>query len=133
MPKKKDLLEWQIQAEFISLIRHYEKQYPLLELLYSVPNEAKRSNFTAQRLKSTGMKSGVCDTAFPYPNGTYGSLYMEFKTRTGKVSDKQKHYIELLRKANNRAEVVRSAEEALNLVAEHTGFRMPYFDIRKGY
>ena len=126
------MLEWEIQAEFISLIRYYEKQYPFLELIYSVPNEAKRTRFTANRLKSIGLKSGVSDIVFPYPNGEYASLYLEFKTKTGIVSDNQKAYIKLLRGAKNRAEVVRSSKEALKLLEEHTGWVLPWFNINKG-
>lgn len=131
--KRRNELEWKIQSEFVSLIRYYTKQYPLLELLYSVPNEAKRSPLLANKLKASGMKSGVCDMAFPYPNGTYASLYLEFKTPTGVVSDNQKAYIKLLRVAKNRAEVVRSVKDALKIVEEHTGWSLPYFNITKGF
>ena len=134
MKNRRSNEEHQIQAEFISLIRYYEYDYPFLELLYAVPNGAKRTRFEAQQLKAEGLRSGVCDCAFPYPNGVYGSLYLEFKkSKGGVVSKAQKDYIALLRKANNRAEVVRSAEEALKIVAEHTGYDLPYFDIKKGY
>ena len=101
-------------------------------MFYSVPNEAKRSQFVANQLKATGMKSGVPDLCFPYPNGEYASLYLEFKTAKGVVSANQKAYMKLLRVAKNRAEVVRSAEEALRVVSEHTGWNLRYFDITKG-
>jgi hypothetical protein len=129
--KSRDL-EYKIQSEFMSIIRYYTEKYPLLELIHSTPNEGKRSHNQARKLRNSGMKSGVCDISFNFPNGQYGSLHLEFKTLTGVVSPNQKNYIELLRRARNRAEVVRSAEHALKLVEEHTGYNLPYFNITQG-
>ena len=112
--------EHKIQAEFYSLLKFYMKDFPFLDLFYAVPNGGYRSKTEGAKLKREGARAGVCDMAFPYPNGTYASLYIEFKTDTGVVSSKQKEYMELLRKAHNKAVVCRSAEEALSIVADYT-------------
>ena len=140
--KRPDDIEHKIQSEFVSLMDHYSKNgYPLLESLYSVPNEGKRSPHIANKLKNAGMRSGTPDLVIPIPNGEFASLYLEFKTpseyrgkkiKAGTVSDNQKKRIKLLRLCRNRVEVVRSVESALQIVEEHTGYNLPYFDIKKG-
>lgn len=131
--KKRSDEEHKIQSEFISIIRSYEKEYPLLELMYAVPNGGNRSMSEAIKIKLEGGTAGVPDIAFPFPNGKYASLYLEFKKSSGGVvSQNQKDYIKLLQLARNRVEVVRDVRTALNLVIEHTGYDLEYYQITKG-
>ena len=140
--KKRNDIEHEIQAKFISLMNHYSKNgYPLLESIYAIPNEGKRSPHLANKLKAGGLKSGTPDLCLPFPNGIYAALYLEFKTppeyngvkvRAGKLSDSQVERIELLKKLKNRVEVVNCEKVALKLVEEHTGYSLPYFNITKG-
>lgn len=130
--KKRQDLEHKIQAKFIGIIRSYFEQYPLLELIYAVPNGGYRSMSEAIKIKAEGGKSGVPDVVLPIPNGIYASLYLEFKTEKGVVSSNQKNYIKLLKDAKNSVKVVRSAESALKAVEEHTGYSLPYFNIEQG-
>ena len=142
-PRKKPAdIEHKIQAEFISLINYYSKNgYPLLDAIYSIPNEGKRSPHVANQLKAAGMKSGVPDLCLPFPNGKHAGLYLEFKTpdeyrgkkiKAGVVSDNQRKRMELLKLLKNRCEVVRSVHDALRVVSDHTGYHLPYFEITKG-
>ena len=124
--------EFRIQSEFYSLIKYYSKTYPLLELTFAIPNGGKRSHFEGVKLKAEGVLAGIPDICIPIPNGDHGALFLEFKTPKGRLSDKQKTIIPLLREAYNKVEVVRSPKEALSVVAEYLDLNLPYFDIKSG-
>lgn len=132
MTKRRDL-EHYIQAEFISLMRYYTEDYPLLGLIYAIPNGGKRGKVEGMKLKTEGVLAGIPDTCLPIPNGTYGALYLEFKTEKGKLSDKQKEVIPLLEQAYNKVVVVRTAKDAIEEVGKYLELDLPYFDLKRGY
>lgn len=66
------------------------RKYPELKLLYHIPNERKCSAREGARLKSMGVKAGVPDLCLPVARGKYHGLYIELKTKTGKLSEAQK-------------------------------------------
>ena len=65
-------------------------KYPELKLLYHVPNERKCSAQEGARLKRMGVKPGVPDLCLPVARGNAHGLYIEMKTKTGKLSDTQR-------------------------------------------
>lgn len=65
--------------------------YPLLELLFAIPNGGMRDKITASRLKAEGVKSGVPDLFLPVARYPYHGLFIEMKKVTdGKLSKVQK-------------------------------------------
>ncbi len=82
-------------------------------LCYHIPNEAKRTGYAY--MISMGMIPGIPDYHCNFPSGIFHSLYIEFKTETGVVSDKQKNVHAHLRAAGHRVEVTRSYNEAIEI------------------
>ena len=93
-------------------VRWFGYQYPeYKDLLIAIPNGGKRHLTTAKKLKAEGAKAGVPDLLFALPNHPFASLWVEMKTEKGRLSEKQKHYIERLQKVGFMVKVCRSFEE----------------------
>lgn len=82
-------------------------------LCYHIPNEAKRTGYAY--MIAMGMIPGIPDYHCNFPNKEFKSLYLEFKSETGVVSDKQKNVHAHLLRAGHRVEVVRSLKEAIEI------------------
>ena len=101
-------------------VRWFGYQYPeYKDLLIAIPNGGKRHLTVAKKLKAEGAKAGVPDLLFPVPNASYASLWIEMKTEKGRVSPRQKHYIELLSGISCRVEVCRSFEQFQNTICNY--------------
>jgi len=83
-----------------------------IEPIYAIPNGGHRHIAVAAKLKAEGVKRGIPDIHYPVANGKYHGLWIEMKTKTGRVTKDQKRMIEILRKLNHRVEVCRSCDEA---------------------
>lgn len=66
---------------------------PELRLLHAIPNGGYRNKITAAKLKAEGVKPGVPDICLPVARGRYHGLYIELKTRQGKISTKQQTWL----------------------------------------
>lgn len=53
--------------------------YPLLSLMFAIPNGGERNKIVASRLKAEGVKTGVSDVMLPVPMGGYHGLFIEMK------------------------------------------------------
>lgn len=71
-----------------SCMRWHKMQYPN-DMIFSVPNAAKRGFVVQKIMKMTGMRAGVWDLFLPEPRGCYHGLFMELKTKTRKLSPEQ--------------------------------------------
>lgn len=63
----------------------------------------------------TGVPAGFSDL-FGFRNSDGRAFFIEVKTETGRVSPKQKHFIEAMRSYGAIAGICRSADEALLLI-----------------
>jgi len=87
---------------------------------YAVPNGGSRNPAEAKNLKAEGVSAGVPDVCIPVPNKEYHGLYIEMKRQKGgKVSEKQKEWIEKLNKLGYLAVVCRGYEEAKEVVERY--------------
>ena len=68
-------------------------KYPMLSLLFAIPNGGSRHRLEAINLKKQGLKSGVPDIFLPYANKKYHGLFIELKYGKNKASEKQKAWI----------------------------------------
>jgi hypothetical protein len=109
------------QAALFTWSSWMEPQYPMLALLYAIPNGANKSIAAAMKFKAEGLKSGAPDVCLPWPNGIYHGLYIEMKVKGGKVSEKQMWWIAILKKAGYAAYVCWSFEEAKSIVCKYLG------------
>ena len=95
-------------------------KYPVLELMYHIPNEAKRSPAGGYYMKQQGMKRGVPDICLPVPAHHYTALYIEMKRRDGgRVSNEQHGWIQALNRVGNLAVVCHGWDEARMVILEY--------------
>lgn len=80
----------------------------------SIPNGGTRNIREAVQMKREGLLAGMPDLFFPDL-----FMFMELKTETGKLSDKQVAIIDRLRE-NYKVYVCRSAFEAINIIKSLT-------------
>lgn len=99
--------------------------YPLLRLLYAVPNGGFRHKRTAGRMKAQGAKAGVPDVVLPVARHGFHGLYIELKrpagpgSKAGTTSAIQKEWIADLREQGYRAEIAFGWEQAAEILKEY--------------
>ena len=97
--------------------------YPELRLMYHVPNEGKRSVSTGSRLKRLGLKAGVPDIALPVARGGYHGLYIEMKYGRNTLTENQRIWLDMLRKAGHMTAVCYSFIEAKDVILSYLGMK----------
>lgn len=89
---------------------------------YAIPNGAKRSLWEAMVAKKSGMKSGILDLCFPWPNKALGvsGMYIEMKRKDGgKISPPQHYWLGLLKWAGYSVHVCNGADEAIGIIDKY--------------
>lgn len=64
-------------------------QWPVLELMFAIPNGGERNKIVAAKLKAEGVKSGVLDIFLPVPCKGYHGLFVEMKVGRNKPTPEQ--------------------------------------------
>ena len=86
---------------------------PLIRALtFSVPNGGTRNAREVIELKRQGLTNGVSDIFICIPSRDLHGLFIEFKSRTGKVSEEQAAFIARVKEAGYGAVVCYSFDEA---------------------
>lgn len=85
-------------------------------LIMSVPNGGRRDKKEAMKLKATGLLAGAADLILIY-NGKV--LFMEVKTDIGKQSEAQIEFEHRITENGLKYYIVRSLEQAQELVKQH--------------
>ena len=113
------------QVVLFEWARLQSAKYPMLKTMFAIPNGGKRGSATAAKLKAEGVKAGVCDIFLPYAaSGCYG-LFIEMKrTDGGRVSDKQKIFINDVRAAGYAAEVCKGFDDARETILKYITNRL---------
>ena len=120
-PKQKqhhDNEEARIQSEFFSKVPLFFPNLPD-RLLFAVPNGGSRHKIEAANMKRQGVKRGVADVILQIPKKGYASLCLEFKTSTGKQSAEQKEYQRQVEMAGSKYVIVRSVEQAIQVMQQY--------------
>ncbi len=86
-------LERQHQVDLIKWVRSIKDAYPVLKLLYAVPNGGYRNLYVAKKLKAEGVISGVADLCLPAARRGYHGLYLEMKSEKGVTTKAQKAFL----------------------------------------
>ena len=87
---------------------------------YAVPNGGSRNPIEAKNMKAEGVSAGVPDICIPVPNKKYHGLYIEMKRQKGgRVSEKQKEWIDRLNRNGYLAVVCRGFKEAREVVEKY--------------
>lgn len=93
------------QAALFKWAAYQSCYYPMLRLMYAIPNAARRSMRQGAWMKAEGMKAGVPDICLPWPSGGYHGLYIELKAGNGKATEAQREWITALDSAGYKAVV----------------------------
>jgi len=103
--------------EQIKLVRYLQwNRIPF----YAVPNGGSRNPIEAKNMKAEGVSAGVPDICIPVPNKKYHGLYIEMKRQKGgRVSEKQKEWIDRLNQNGYLAVVCRGYEAAVGVVEDY--------------
>ena len=86
-------LERAHQVALIKWVRTVRDIYPVLKLLYAVPNGGKRNLRVARKLKAEGVLVGVADLCLPAARRGYHGLYLEMKSEEGVATEEQKEFL----------------------------------------
>ena len=92
---------------------------------HAIPNGGGRSKAEGGRLKAEGVRKGVPDIFCAMPQGPFHGLYIEMKSRDGRVSDEQDAWLDESRALGYAGAVCRSADEAFDLWRTYNGGRVP--------
>jgi hypothetical protein len=101
--------------------------------LIKIPNEGKRSLSTARKMKREGLKKGVSDLFFAYwstrkesiplMSDLYFGLWIEVKSKNGKVTKEQDIWLARMFMTGYAAKVVRSVDEGIQAIKDYLGMR----------
>jgi hypothetical protein len=86
-------LERPHQVALIKWVRTVRDIYPVLKLLYAVPNGGDRNLRVARKLKAEGVLAGVADLCLPAARRGYHGLYLEMKSEEGVATKEQKEFL----------------------------------------
>jgi hypothetical protein len=86
-------LERAHQVALIKWVRTVRDIYPVLKLLYAIPNGGKRNLRVARKLKAEGVLVGVADLCLPAARRGYHGLYLEMKSEEGVATEEQKEFL----------------------------------------
>ena len=101
-----------LQVEIVKALRN------LGLFVHSVPNEAAGTNPVRQsQMISMGLFPGVADLVVWLPSGAIG--YLEIKSKTGKLSERQERFRIRCEKAGHPYGVARSVSEAISWVSKY--------------
>ena len=113
------MLESQEQQALMGWAELMSGRYPELVYLFHIPNGGKRSKIEAARLKREGVKAGVSDLCLPAPHGKYHGLYLEMKTKGGRISPEQKDFLAFVKNNGYAAFVAWSWDEAAEMIEKY--------------
>ena len=132
--------EHYIQVGVFKWINLVKEMYPALKNAYAIPNGGSRNEKEAGNLKAEGVRAGVPDVFLSYPSKEFHGLYIEHKTKTGKLSKDKPIYIkntkivrrtregqetwfERLQSAGYRCEVSRSIDQSIEIFKDYLGIK----------
>lgn len=98
-------------------------KYPILLLMYHIPNEGKRSRSTGARMKAEGLKPGVPDICLPVPVGQYHGLYIEMKAGKNTTTKNQDDWLEALSGQGYATAVCWGWEQAAVTITKYLGVK----------
>ena len=100
-----------------SCVKYFRLKYPQLKnMLFAVPNAARRSSRNGAYMKDEGMLPGVADLILLKSNRFYGALCVEMKKPGEYQRPAQKEWQKECEAAGNKYVVVRSLEEFIEVV-----------------
>lgn len=117
------------QVALFAALKQYEDVCPALKWAHAIPNGGSRGDqqsakIVGGQLKAEGVKKGVCDVHWPYPQWGFHGLMVEMK-RPGQLkatSPEQDEYIAYLREQGYWVDVCDNWAKAFVLFANYGKF-----------
>lgn len=106
----------------IACVKWFNLQFPgIAKLLHHSPNGGRRNAREAARFKTMGTRAGFPDLILllPSADGHFRLLAIELKTKTGRQSEHQKEYEQLIQEHGGKYVVIRSVEGFIDLINEY--------------
>ena len=113
-----EITEASIQSAFFEWLSLYSR---LRLATFAIPNGGSRNCLEAKNLKAQGVTPGVPDLFMAVPYNGFQGLFIELKSKTGRLSEQQKKWIDNLNDRSYKAVVCYSLDEAMNAVTEYLG------------
>ncbi len=112
-----------IQQNFFTLINNklLKDRPELAFLIYSSQNGISSSAIAKKIAKLNGLVVGVPDVFVSIPNSKYHGLYIEFKTKTGILSQPQQIFMHLVKLQGYDAVIMRDSEIAFDYLIKYLG------------
>lgn len=102
------------------LVKWFRLQYPLMaKCLFAIPNGGARHIGTALKLKAEGVMPGVSDLFLMIPNNGHHGLFLEMKSKVGKLQQNQAEFLNLAESMGYAAEVAYSFEEGQKIIKNY--------------
>ncbi|MBD0844873.1 VRR-NUC domain-containing protein [Pectobacterium versatile] len=89
------------------------------DYLLHIPNEGKRGPKAARDAKRLGVRTGVPDLFLALPRGGYAGLWIEMKSKGGKLSDKQEVWLNRLEDVGYRAACCFGLNQAVKCINDY--------------
>jgi hypothetical protein len=102
-------------------VRTVRDVYPVLKLLYAVPNGGERNLRVARKLKAEGVMAGVADLCLPAARRGYHGLYLEMKSESGVATEEQKEFLRSVSEEGYCAVIAQGADEARETLEWYIG------------
>ncbi len=114
-------LERRHQVALIKWVRTVKDAYPVLDLLYAVPNGGYRNIYVARKLKAEGVRAGVADLCLPAAHRGYHGLYLEMKSEEGVATKEQKAFLRGVLEEGYCAVIAEGVDEARATISWYIG------------
>jgi VRR-NUC domain-containing protein len=114
-------LERRYQVALIKWVSEVKDAYPVLDLLYAVPNGGYRNIYFARKLKAEGVRAGVPDLCLPAARRGYHGLYIEMKSEEGVATKEQKAFLRGVLEESYCAVIAEGVDQAREVLAWHIG------------
>jgi VRR-NUC domain len=114
-------LERRHQVALIKWVREVKDAYPVLNLLYAVPNGGYRNIYVARKLKAEGVRAGVPDLCLPAARRGYHGLYIEMKSEEGVATKEQKAFLRSVLEEGYCAVIAEGVDQARSTIGWYIG------------
>lgn len=115
--KRRRSPEAEIQSAFFCWMG---SKYPKLRpICFAIPNGGSRHPLEAKNLRLQGVTAGIPDVFIPVAKKSHHGLFLEFKSKNGKLTPLQSQKIDLLRGQGYQVEVCYEFDQAVNIFTNY--------------
>ncbi len=92
---------------------------PRFQYLFHIPNESIGGQGWIVRNRQMGVRAGVPDLFYPVPMHGYHGLFIEMKTKTGRVSQEQTKWLNALEQLGYKCVIAHGWEDAREALIQY--------------